>query len=150
MFEEVTPYFCSWSHQPTLALIEEAKPVLEHFTVILYHHKSNMLSTNECRKDFLCQGRSIDNIPTTSAALMKHILSSPFTAGHVWEQAMVQEAWGWKEVNGKLFSDWMSLLESTIGIHDLTKCSCSPEKCCNRCCKCSLSELPCTELCHYK
>ena len=49
-----------------------------------------MLSTNEYRRDKFPQGRSIDNIPPTSAALMKHILSSPFITSQVREHAMVQ------------------------------------------------------------
>ena len=58
-------------------------PMLERFTVILYNYISNSVTTNACRRDLFCKGRLIDNIPPTSAALIKHALGSAYIAGHI-------------------------------------------------------------------
>ena len=137
--------------------VEEARPVIERFTVLLYHRTSNLLTTNESRRDLFCQGRSIDNIPPTSEALKMHTLRSSYIAGHVWGQSTLQNqilpepnAWGWREVDGKFFPHSTTLPEAAAGIRDLVKCSCNPEKGCKGRCKCVQSELQCTELCRCK
>ena len=157
LFGDITPVFESLSDQPTLSLIEESLPVIERFTVLLYNRTSNCLTTNECRKDLFCKGRTIDNIPPTSAALLKHVLRSSYIAGYVWEQSIVAnqvlpdaEEWGWKMVDGKLVPHWTDLPDATIASRQLIKCSCNPEKGCKGRCKCVQSDLPCTELCKCK
>ena len=99
-FEGVEPYFYTLSHQTTLGKVEYAKPVFERFTVILCHLTSNMLSTKECKKNPFCQAISINNIPPTSAPLVKpwkkiiismvkHVSRSFFTTAYVCGQTMV-------------------------------------------------------------
>ena len=73
LFDDITPIFKSLSDQPTLSLIEVSLPIIEKFTIVLYNRTSNCLTTNECRKYLFCNGRTIDNIPATSATLLKHL-----------------------------------------------------------------------------
>ena len=88
-YDEVTPYFASLSNQPSLDEVRAAMPTLERFTAILYDRTLNSVTTNACRGDLFCKGRSIDNIPPTSAALIKHALHSVYIAGHVWAQSTI-------------------------------------------------------------
>ena len=88
-YAEVTPYFASLSNQPSLDEVRVAMPTLERFTVILYDRTSNSVTTNACRQDLFCKGRSIDNIPPTSAAVIKHALRSAYIARHVWGQITI-------------------------------------------------------------
>ena len=71
--------------------------------LLLCNKTSNCLTTNECRKDLFCKGRSINSIHPTSVALQKHILRVTYIAGYVWQQSIVAnqvlpdpEGWGWK------------------------------------------------------
>ena len=73
------------------------------------HGTSNSVTTNGCRRDLFCKGRLIDNIPPTSAALIKHALRSAYIAGHVWGQSTIPRQdllspieWGWKEKDGNI------------------------------------------------
>lgn len=63
-------------NQSTLSLIEHSLPIIEKVTVLLHNRASSYLKTIECRKDLLCKGRKIDNIPPTRAALLKYVLLS--------------------------------------------------------------------------
>ena len=45
-FDEITPFFCMLSQQPTLIQVEEARSVIERFTVLLYNRTSNLLAVN--------------------------------------------------------------------------------------------------------
>ena len=102
-YDEVIPYFTSLSNHPSLDEVRAAMSTLERFTTILYDRTSNSVTTNVCRRDLLCKGRSIDNIPPTSAALIKHARSA-YIAGHVWWQNSIPHQdlpspveWGWKK-----------------------------------------------------
>ena len=86
------PIFAALSHKPTFTQIQDAMPTIDRFTVLLYSRTSNCLTTNECRRELFCQGRSIDNTPTTTtAALWKHTFRSCYVAGHVWAQSMFKD-----------------------------------------------------------
>ena len=74
LFDDITPIFAALSHQPIFTQIRDAMPTIERFTVLLYSCTSNCLTTNKYRRELFCQGRSIDNLPPTSAALWKHTL----------------------------------------------------------------------------
>ena len=63
-------------NQSTLSLTEHSLPIIEKVTVLLHNRASSYLKTIECRKDLLCKGRKIDNIPPTRAALLKYVLLS--------------------------------------------------------------------------
>ena len=141
-----------------LTQVQEAIPTIKRVTVLLlYHRTSNCLNTNECRKELLCQGRNIDNIPPINAALWKYTLRSSYIAGHVWAQSMIKvqtlptpEDWRWKFENNKLISHWTDLPEAAVAIRNFIKCACKLEEGCRERCKCMQSELLCTELCVWK
>ena len=142
---------------PSLNVVKDAMPILERFTVLLYSRSSNALTTNECRRELFCQGRSIDNIPPTGAALWKHVLRAAYYAGYVWSQSLVPiqvlpspEDWGWKLEDSSYIPEWTDLPEASIGVRALIKCKCNPEKGCRGRCKCLNAHLPCTELCLSK
>ena len=157
IYPEVTKYFIKLSNQPSLDDVKEALPTLERFTVLLYNTKSNLLTTNECRRDLFCKGRMIDNIPPTSAALTNHVHRAAYIAGHVWGQCLVPmqnlpspEDWGWRFVMNKLVPNWTSLPEASHAMRELIRCGCKAGNRCTRRCKCVSADLPCTELCLCK
>ena len=70
---------------------------------------------------------------------------------HVKDQILPNpKNWGWEMENSDLIPHWTDLLEATIVIRDLIKCSCKPEKGCRGRCKCVQSKLSCTEQCCCK
>ena len=106
--DETTPVFMKLSDQPTVEDFKKAMPAINHFTVFLYNKTSNSLTTNECRRELFCQGREIDKIPPTEAALWEHACRSAYIAGYDWSQSTIPkkelpspEEWGWKFQDGK-------------------------------------------------
>ena len=146
LFDTISNVFSDLSQQPTLMQIQETMSTIERFTVLLYHETSNCSNTNEYRRELFCQGRSINNIPPTSATLWIHTFRSCYIAGHV----PTQEDWGWKFENNKSIPHWTYFPEAVDAIRDLIKCACKPEKSCRGWCKCVQSQLLCTELCVCK
>ena len=75
---------------------------LERFVVLLYDWTSDLLTVNDARKQlFTQQSRSLENIPTTQAALKQHIKRASYQA-HCWNMAIIQipelpspAEWGW-------------------------------------------------------
>ena len=156
-FEEITPVFEKLSNRPSLSDVEESLPIIERFTVLLYNKTSNCLTTNECRKDLFCKGRSINSIPPTSAALLKQVMRACFIAGYSWYESInpyqilpSPEDWGWNVRNGSYIPNWTDLPDATIASRQLIKCSCDPEKGCKGRYKCVSSGFMCTELCRCK
>ena len=156
-FDEATPVFMKLSDQPTIEDVKKAMPTINRFTVLLYNKTSNSLTTNKCRRELFCQGREIDKIPPTEAALRKHTCRSAYIAGFDWSQSTIPkkelpfpEEWGWKFQDGKYTPHWTELPEASVAIRDLVRYRCNPEKGCKGRCKCLSAELPCTELCLCK
>ena len=83
LFDDVTTVLLKLWNQPSLNEVKDAMPILERFTVLLCSRSSNSLTTNECKRELFCQGRAIDNIPPTRAALWKHVFRAACYAGHV-------------------------------------------------------------------
>ena len=155
--DEATPVFMKLSDQPTIEDVKKAMPTINRFTVLLYNKTSNSLTTNKCRRELFCQGREIDKIPPTEAALWEHACRSAYIAGYDWSQSTIPkkelpspEEWGWKFQDGKYTPHWTELPEASVAIRDLVRCRCNPEKGCKGRCKCLSAELPCTELCLCK
>ena len=73
LFDDITATFKNLSDQLDLSPTEALLPIIERFTVLLYNRTSNCLTTNECKKELFCKGRTIDNIPPTSVDLLKHV-----------------------------------------------------------------------------
>ena len=134
-FDKATPVFMKLSDQPTIEEGKKAMPTINRFTVHLYNKISNSLTTNECRRELLCQGREIDKIPPTEAALWKHRCRSAYIAGYDWSQSTIPkkelpspDEWDWKFQDGKYTPHWTELAEASIAIRDLVRCRCNQKK----------------------
>ena len=96
---------------------------------------------------FLRDGRDLEMMPPTSAALSNHVLGM---AGNVWYQVLPNaEGLCWKLENGRYVPRWTQLPEASIVVRESIKCGCNQEKGCSGRCKCFKAEFPCTELCKY-
>ena len=83
LFDDVTSVFIKLRNQHSLNEVKDAMAILERFTVLLYSRSSNALTANKCSRELFFQGRAIDNIPPTGAALYKHVLIAAYYADHV-------------------------------------------------------------------
>ena len=155
VYDEVTEVFQSLSASQSLPALNDALPILERYTVIMYDRTSTCTSVNTARKDlFTRKGSDIDNIPAN--ALLQHAKRAVFQSGHCWgnclkvsPQRRPPSEWGWV---GDLTQTWEPLW-STIphasqSCLELLRCGCKSEKGCAGRCKCVRAELPCTALCH--
>ena len=88
LFDDISPIFKTLSDQPTISLTEDLLTIIEKFTILIYNRISNCKTINKCRKDLFCKGRTIDNMPPTSEALLKLVLRSSYIAGYLWEQSI--------------------------------------------------------------
>ena len=155
LFGDFTSVFVNFRNQPSLNEVRNAMPTLGWFTVLLYSHSSNALSTNKCRRELFCQDMAIDNIPPTEATLWKHmLLRTAYYSGHVWGQSLMviqvlplPEEWSWKHDSDKLIPEWTDLPEALSAVCDLIKYRCDAEKGCRVRCKCVNVLLTCAGLC---
>ncbi|CAC5382302.1 unnamed protein product [Mytilus coruscus] len=107
-----------FSDKPNEDCVNEFALNIERFVVLMYDRTSECLRVDAARKYlFTRKGRSIENIPQSSAALHQHIKRAAYQAGFCWGQALVklQETpspsnWGWKRNKGGLWEPfWTSL-----------------------------------------
>ena len=69
-FHDVTAAFRVLSNAPTVDVVDEVMPVLEHYVTIMYDRTSTCMNVNEARRHlFTRKGRDIEAIPPTSDAL---------------------------------------------------------------------------------
>ena len=130
-------------------------PMIEKFVCLMYKPTTSCESVDDLRRElFTKEGRDLESIPPTSAALFQHTLRAAFVAGHIWRQSLVPvptyppvEEWGWKITDKVPTPLWSTLPEASSAIKELIKCGCNPTKGCRGRCKCKTNELPCTELC---
>eukprot|EP00112_Aurelia_sp_Birch-Aquarium-sp1_P018593 Seg4456.3 transcript_id=Seg4456.3/GoldUCD/mRNA.D3Y31 product="hypothetical protein" protein_id=Seg4456.3/GoldUCD/D3Y31 len=131
-------------------------PVLERYVVLLYDRTSTCQSVDDTRKHcFARKGRSIDIIPPTSAALLRHTKRAAYQNGHIWGQCLVpaQEIpcpseWGWTKNSRDLWEPfWTILPQASATCQGLLKCGCKVEKGSRGRCKCIKAEMLCTALC---
>lgn len=102
-FDAVTEDFKLLSDKPNEDCVYEAALNIERFVVLMYDRTSQCLGVDAARKDlFTRKGRSIENIPPSSAALHQHIKRAAYQAIFCWGQAIfkLQETpslsiWGW-------------------------------------------------------
>ena len=103
-FSEITDTFKILSTLPTIGDVRMSMPLIERFVAVIYKLTTNCLTVNEARREmFVKDGRDLDSIPPTAAALFQHVLRASFIAGHVWHQSLVPmpvlpnlDDWGWK------------------------------------------------------
>lgn len=84
VFPEITDLFKKLSETPAIPSDEDFQ-LLERFVVLLYDRSSQQYFVNDARMELFSKGRPVDNIPPTSAALIKqHVLRSVYQGGFVW------------------------------------------------------------------
>ena len=100
---------------------------------------------------FTNKGRSIENIPPTSAALRQHVLRAAYQAGYVWAQSTVLRPalpdateWGWKLDKDVYHPFWTDREEAAKACYELIHCGC--KNICKGRCKCVKSNLQSTSL----
>ena len=107
------------------------------------------------RKSYFSEGRSMDTLPPTQAALVEHIKRASYQAGHVCRCLHVTVAnpnlpspseWGWVQtINGSWEVKWTELPEASQACRELIRSSC--KKGCRSRRKCVKAVLQCTALC---
>lgn len=151
-YPEITPVFRNLS-SPQNTITDQQHESLERFVTLMYSRTSTHARVNEARQSLFSQGRSIECVPPTQAALEQHSQRSPYQAGHVWGRTLdtIQDLpspadWGWQLTTNKWKPIWTTLQEASKVCKELIKCGC--KKACRGLCKCTKANLPCTALCH--
>ena len=97
---------------------------IERYVVITYNRTSNLDNVNDARLElFTMNGRNIENIPPTQAALNQQVLRTSFQSG-VWVKAIEYEqripspdGWGWKLEDSNLIPLWTTLPKAANTMH---------------------------------
>ena len=145
---EVTTVFISLSN-PQNAFTDEQLHALERF-VIMCSRTSTHSRVNAARQALFSQGRSIEAIPPTQAALEQHSRRAAYHAGQVWGRTLdtMQDLpspadWGWQLSNShKWVPTWTVLPEASKICKELIMRGC--KRACRGLCKCTKADLPCT------
>lgn len=109
-YRQITQNFAKLSCQPSLEDVQDVFSYLERFTVLLCDRTSNSLSANECRRNLFTKEGWLLNIPTTTAALSKHIMRTSYITGYVWSQNFQL----FKFYPHTLTPDWTNLPEASF------------------------------------
>ena len=89
-YGEATTAFMALSKMPTMQDVFNVMPVLERFVVLLYDWTSLCQGVNDARKVLFAQKvRTLENIHTTSNALLQHTARVSYQACHCWGQCIV-------------------------------------------------------------
>ena len=89
-FDEITDVFVTLSEMPTKQQIADSLPMIERFVALMYKRSPNCDKVNELRREmFVKDGRDIETIPPTTAALKEHVSRAVFIAGYTWFQSLV-------------------------------------------------------------
>ena len=84
---------------------DEAWPVIERFTILMYDRTSTDTDINTFRRKLFCKkGRSMEDIPPTKDALIQHTRRAVYQGKYVWSQLLELDPyfpspldWGWKD-----------------------------------------------------
>ena len=166
-FPQATEAFLYLASGPD-ALQETYCETLEQFVVLIYDKTSSVTIVNEARQHlFSRQGRSLENIPPTKAALTQHVLRAAYQSGYVWGQCLQKHQnlpdpalWGWENerafksklspgqegMTRKWLPVWTTLDQAANSCYELIHCSCKQG--CRGRCKCMKASLRCTALCN--
>ncbi|CAG2228323.1 unnamed protein product [Mytilus edulis] len=120
--DTLTEDFKLLSDKPNEDCVNEAVLNIERFVVLMYDRTSECLGVDAARKDlFTRKGRSIENIPPSSAALHQHIKRAAYQAGFCWGQALVKlqetpspSIWGWKRNKEGLWEPFWTSLQQAL------------------------------------
>ncbi len=154
-YPSVTDAFLTLSQMPE-TISDECLEKIERFIIVMYSRTCQQLSCDEARRDLFSRGKSMDNIPPTSHAMLQHVKRSVLQAGHCWVQSLVScpnlpspSDWGWKVDESSIWRPfWTTLPEASKGCRELLRCGCKSQ--CANACGCASKDLKCTELCLCK
>ncbi|MES9879584.1 MAG: TCR domain-containing protein, partial [Sedimenticola sp.] len=157
IFPDVVEAFATLVMEPpSEQTLKEHIPTIERFVVLMYDRTSCCDNVDDARKELFTQkGRSIENIPPTSAAMYQHAKRAAYQAGHCWGQALLRAPalpnpadWGWKRGRSQLWEPlWTTLTEACKSCEELLKCSCKVDRGCLGRCKCVKAGMACTSYC---
>ena len=111
-------------------------PAIQRFVVLMYDGTSANEDVNAARKAMFTQkGRSLDNIPLTSAALVQHGMRAVYQGGHCWGRCLQLSPelpspsdWGWKKSSSKTWEPlWTTLTEASKTCQDPLRCGYDPD-----------------------
>lgn len=154
-FRDATAAFSRLSKCPSENDVLETMQVIERFVVLMYDRTSQCDNVNDARQVLFSQkGRSLDNIPPTSDALLQHTRRVALTAGHCWGQSLVSLPempspgdWGWSKCDTGWTPLWTTIPEASKVCQELLRCGCKSKNGCTGRCKCVNADMPCTALC---
>ena len=129
-----------------------SRSLIERFMVLMYDRTSECIDVNDARKHLFSQkSRTLENNPSTQAALKEHIKRTCFQA-NLWNQSLVLDPktpdpsdWGWRKESTGWQPFWTALPEAAKSCHELIRCKC--QKGCTGRCTCVKVALACADLC---
>ena len=81
----MTNVFKVLSKQPSLQMVQDSMEMISRYTVVMYNRTSNSTNVNEARRTlFIKDGKDLDSIPPTEAALFEHVCRAAYVSGHIW------------------------------------------------------------------
>ena len=118
-YPEVTDKFINLDDLPLKKSADKAFPIIERFTALMYKRTNSAITVDEARREmFLIDGRDLETIPPTPAALLEHAFRAAYIAGDVWNNAFVPSPdlpqpneWGWIRTGDGYKSLWTKLPE---------------------------------------
>ena len=110
---------------------EGSRSLIERFMVLMYDRTSECMDVNDARKHLFSKSRTLENNPSTQAALKEHIKRTCFQV-NLWNQSLVLDQkipepsdWGWrKESTGWWQPFWTAFAEAAKSCHELIRCNC--------------------------
>lgn len=82
-YPEVTVKFISLDDVPPSESVNFAFSILECFTALMHKRTTNAMTVDEAQREiFAKDGRDVEPIPPTSAALFKDTFGADYIAGH--------------------------------------------------------------------
>ena len=139
IYDEVTEVFQSLSTALSISAVTEAVPVLERYTVLMYHRTSTCTTVSAARKDlFTCKGRDIESIPPTADALLQQAKRATYQAGHCWGKCLEvspqlphPSEWGWERGPNQSWEPlWTTIPRASQSCQELLMCKCRSERGC--------------------
>ena len=81
----MTDVFKVLSKQLSLQMVQDSMEMISRYTVVMYNRTSNSTNVNEARRTlFIKDGKDLDSIPPTEAALFEHVCRAAYVSGDIW------------------------------------------------------------------
>lgn len=137
IYHEVTFAFESMYLATSVKTLEDAVPLLERFVVLFYDRNDTSIDVNDaCNIMFTENGRSVESILPTAAALLEHGRHVVYQVGYTWEQSLnpnpklpSPSEWGMTQFHtNEREPFWSSLNQASTSRQELLRCGCNPKK----------------------